>query len=569
MADYNTNDYITRESPLPTPLHTESKDAALPLTPLQKSEEIGLKSIEGTDTIARSEDSQNTSQVFNLPLTDIKAGNPVLAPLDSPKTSEVGEVETLTNEVLVNNLDSFLDEAGQALEASLQSLSLDDPNRAELYNFTQLFYEWSSSIKKTMFRLSASDIETSRILTDEQKIVSDERSKLNKEKIDKQAEMRAKQLSMGIFSFAMKIIGPIISALSTVVGALLAAFTFGASTALIVAGVMAGIAMTAYSTVDSITGVTGKIIQAFTEALEKNKNLSDTDRALIKFATMIGAVLALAVVGTAAASAATQAGAQVTQQAIALAVKQMATQGAIMAVMSSGAIPELVGTLLARQGVSEEGQQIAQTAVIVVEILAIMAMMMRGSSSTGAPQQVAKEVEQTSQNASKISTIIQTIKQGAQSVADIPAHVLNYLQSLKDLPNELKNTVIGIIKNIQTIAQQINPSTTLTPGLFAAYAAATLMKAIEYSQPLAQVIQGITSALALMHLAKTMREASDFEAAQELEQVALDSLKNSTDKLRANMQGTTQAIESIESLWQNILKSLTQSSAKITQALQA
>lgn len=569
MADYNTNDYTTQGSPPPAPLHIEPEDGAFPLTPLEEADEIGLKSLGGTDTVSSSEDAQNTSQVFNLPAADIKAGAPVLAPLTPGEVSEVSEVKTLTDETLMNSVVLFLDETEQALQTSLKSLPPDDPNRAELYNFTQVFYEWSRSIKQTMFKLSATDVEGSRMLTDEQKVVSDERSKINKEKIDKQEEMRAKQLSMGIFGFAMKIIGPIVAALSTIVGALLAAFTFGASTALIVAGIAAGVAMTAYSTVDSITGVTGKIIQAFTEALEKNKNLSDTDRALIKFATMLGAVLVLAAAGTAAASAATQVGAQVTQQAIALAVKQMATQGAIMAVMSSGAIPELVGTLLAQQGVSEEGQQIAQTAVIVVEILAMMAMMLRGSSPTGAPQQAAEQAQQAGQSTSRIATIIQGVKQGAQSIADIPADILSYLTSLKDLPKDLFTTAVNIAKNIQMIAQQMNPSTTVDLALIAAYAAATLMKAIEYSQPLAQVIQGITSGLALLQLSKTMREASDFEAAQELEQVALDSLKNSADKLKTNIQGTTQALESVESLWQNILKSLTQSSAKITQALQA
>jgi hypothetical protein len=569
MTDYSKNDYISQGSPSPTPLHIESEDSTLPLTPLQEAEEVGQKSIEGTDTVSSSQDPQNTSQVFSRPLVDVTASTPILAPLSPVGVAKVTDVQTLTDEVLINGVVLFLDETEKGLQDVLNSLPSDDPNRAELYNFSQLFFEQSRSIKQTMLKLYSSDVETSRTLTDKQEILTDERSKTAKEKYDKQEEMRAKQQSMGIFGFAMKIVGPIIAALSTIVGALLAAFTFGASTALIVAGIAAGVAMTAYSTVDSITGVTGKIIQAFTEALEKNKNLSDTDRALIKFATMLGAVLVLAAAGTAAASAATQVGAQVTQQAIALAVKQMATQGAIMAVMSSGAIPELVGTLLAQQGVSEEGQQVAQTAVIVVEILAIMAMMVRGSSSAGAPQQAAEQTQQASQSASRLSTVIEGIKQGVKSVADIPADILSYLQSLKDLPKDMITTVYNIAKNIQMIAQQMNPSTTVTPGLVAAYAAATLMKVVEYSQPVAQIIQGITSGLALLQLAKTMRETADFEAALELEQIAIDSIKKSGEKLRTNMEGTGQSLESIEALWQNVLKSLTQTSSNVAYSLQA
>ena len=66
----------------------------------------------------------------------------------------------------------------------------------------------------------------------------------------------------------MKILGPTISAVATIVGAILAILTFGAATALVVAGIAVGAIMTAYSIVDSATGATGKLVQLVNESIK-------------------------------------------------------------------------------------------------------------------------------------------------------------------------------------------------------------------------------------------------------------------------------------------------------------
>lgn len=411
-------------------------------------------------------------QQYGLPATWFNGTTDV----DNLKPVNVGivtpaAVNRARGELLLENIDTLSSNFADAGKRVLDGLPPNSPAAAVLRDYMAVISTAINELKAVLRQTEVSDALKSREATRAQFDATQLKLDDAQDQIAKQKEAQEKQAKANRVSLAMKIIGPIIAAISTIVGAVLAIFTFGASTALIVAGIAVGIALTTYSIVDSATGCTSSLVETINEALAEAYPDNEVVQKLIKAAILVAvvAVLVIAVVATgggAGGNIGAQTAAQVAKQAVLETVKQLSIQVILMAVMSSNAIPELLGAILKANGVDEKTCQGLQIAMMVLTmVVAMVAVAKAGGSAASSAEKTATTQSTTVVQSAKnignqiitnVEKMIEAIKTGAkEGVQELVRVIKELLKKLQEMLKNVPNAIQGAADELSTAATNL------------------------------------------------------------------------------------------------------------------
>jgi hypothetical protein len=372
--------------------------------------------------------------------TNIDEWKPINLGIISPQA-----VNNSRAEVILTNINEFLADLEKAGEKVVDHLDPSNPKNLTMDEFRRVISKAIQDLKKTLRDIQLQDTEKSKERLQEKLDAVQAKTDAKIRADEKQKEIDEKNKKAEKVSTAMKICGPMIAALGTIVGALLLIFTFGASTSLIVASIAVGVAMTTYSIVDSVTGCTTSLINFINEALAtahpENEALQKFLKALI--VTAVVAVLAVVIIlsgGSASANIATNVAAKTALEV----AKQLSAQLMIIAIMSSNAIPELIGSILRASGVSKEDSRVWEIVMMVITMITVMSAMAIGKG--GGLGATAKSVAEG-------------VKSAARSVQEAAVNAMKFLVKLMD---EIKNGVIeatqATIKTLLKMLEQLSKS---------------------------------------------------------------------------------------------------------------
>ncbi|WP_068467242.1 type III secretion system translocon subunit SctE [Candidatus Protochlamydia phocaeensis] len=497
-----------------------------------------------------------TQTAFGLPstwfrgTTSVDDWKPINVGIVTP-----GKVAAAKLQDLLNNADQVLSDTQAAAKKLLDGpppLPANDPLRGALTDFLKVIGDAIRNLKATLRELQVKDAETSKENSKAKFSELADRRIRAKEQEEKMEKMMKKQKEMKSLGIAMKIIGPIIAALATLIGALIAIASLGTATAagvaLIAAGITVGIAMTAYSIADSVTGCTQKLVEAFTKALDNMMpDAPDWAKTLVKVIIIAAIVAVLAVVIAiamatgggegAATNMATQAVAQTVREAVIETIKQMAIQLMVMVIMSSNALPELVGNILKAAGVDKQGQAIAQAIVMAITLLAVIIAM--GKMSGGGATQGADEAAQTTTQAAEDS-----VKSFSQRATEL-------LEKIKDMPGDFANSVKEQVKALKEMS-----------GL-------SYLNAAVKTAPLAvQAGAGIANGVMNLKVHDLLLQIGDLQAAEDLLKALIAALEKLLKNIQTGMTDRDGFIQQLQQVFSHIYNAATQSYGKLFQALQ-
>ena len=411
--------------------------------------------------------TEEVQKTFGLPntwfrgTTTIEDWKPINLGIVTPKAVNQARLEMLLNnaEVLAKNLCTSMQEV-------LSKFPPDDPIQDVGKEYITIISKAIRELKAALRDIEVKDAEKSQDAARARADMTKSRQKALQEQIEKQKEAQEKQEKAEKTSFIMKIVGPIVAVLATVVGVLISIATFGLGSplgvALIVAGIAVGIALTTYSIVDSVTGCTSKLIESFNKWVEGMVPKDEAKQKWVKLAIVAAIVAVLAIVivvvtvlsgGGAAANIATQAVAQAAKQAVLEAIKQLTIQMIVMVIMSSNAIPELLGAILKANGVDEKTSKIWEIVVMAVTMVITMIAIAKGAGAGGAKGiGQAAQAEATAASVGFVATIqnigrqvqaacenlVKAIKEGAEAT----------IRELRKLINELLTRLITYCQNV-------------------------------------------------------------------------------------------------------------------------
>ena len=406
--------------------------------------------------------TEEVQKKFGLPNTWYKG----TTNLDDLKPVNLGivtpaAVNKARSDFILGNVEELMNAIGASLQKAQDKLSPDDPARLSLKDYVAAISQAIQELKEMLYEMQVKDAERSRDLEGSRASLTEARFKALEENVKKQNEMREAQEKQAKWGSIMKIIGPIIAALATVVGALLC--WTGAGTALLVAGIAIGIALTAYSVADSITGCTGKIVQAFNEWMADLFPDNEVLQKAIKFLVMaiVVIVLIVAVVFTGGSAAVTIAAgaAQFARAVVMECVRQLSLQLIAMVIMSSNAIPELLGAILKEHGVGKKDQQTAEMVMMMITMVIAMFAIAKGgkvpaeSASIGF---VATVKQIGNQIKTAVEELIKTIKEGTKAMIEAIIKLINDLvNKLLALAKEIPGAIKGAYEKIASAARDL------------------------------------------------------------------------------------------------------------------
>ncbi len=402
----------------------------------------------------------NTQKTFGLSTNwvvetkDADMWRPINLNIVNPQT-----VAKARAEEVVNNTIQMVQDLQAAAMKFFDSLASNDVRRPAAKNMVTELAKVITELQEVLQKGRTIDLEGNRNLKEYKQEVSEDRIANLDDTRAENRKMIAKQERMSKFSFVMKIVGPIISAVATIAGALLAVFTFGLSLSLVVAGVAVGMAMTAYSAVDSATGITGKAFQAFTEAIKSMMSKSpEWMQSLVKFAIIAAAVMVLAVIAVAAlpaaAAAAAQTTAQIVKQIMLEVIKQLSINIMTIVITASNVVPELVANTMKAAGASEEAVRAAQITSMLLQMVLTMAVAGALGKANASEKSFTDSVKESLQG------MLETVKDLANKVKDL-------VLSLKDgFIDTAKQMADGLLKTIQEMSKKLTElSLASLPGL--------------------------------------------------------------------------------------------------------
>jgi hypothetical protein len=422
--------------------------------------------------------TEETQQAFGLSeawfkgTTDIENWKPINASIVTPAAVNEARAELILSNV-VEMLGNFEKAAGKTQE----SFEINDPNHITMDEFKRLITRAIRDLKAQLREIQLADAELSKIQTDYKLDAAKIRQARKQEQIEKKREMEEKKKKAEKMSDAMKIAGPIVAGVSVLVGVLLIPFTAGASTVLLVAGVAIGMAMMAYTIVDSVTGCTQKGIELFNEWLKEILPDNPLAQKLVKWAivTVVVAVLIILIVAS-GGSAAANIASSVANQIIREAIKQFLVQATIMLVMASNAVPELVLELAKMiPGISEKDLEIIQYVLMAVMMISVMffAAAAGGPKGLGGVsegfQSAGRSVQQAASRAIKhVQDLIKKVQESAaevtlqsiinmlkKAITDLIRSLQNLGNNLVALPGKISKTIEDNIERLQTAAKEI------------------------------------------------------------------------------------------------------------------
>ena len=377
---------------------------------------------------------------------------------------------------VLGNVEQMINDISTAVQKVLGKLPPDDPSKLALRDYQTVIAQAIRDLKAILREIQIKDAEKSKDIEVNRASMTETRDAALAEDIKKQKEIQQQQEKANRLGFLMKIIGPIIAAVCTIIGALLAVFTFGASTALIVAGVAVGVAMTAYSVVDSFTGCTAKIVQAVNDALKNRFPDDEVLQKVVKWLIMSAVIIVLIIAvvftgGGAAASIASQTAAQVAKSVVMEAIKQLSLQVMVMTVMASNAVPELLGAILKAHGVDKDTSKVLEMVMMMIQMVVVMAAMVKagGAGATSAAKTGTAAgigvVETVKQIGNQILTtakeLMARMKEGAEeavkALVQFIKELINKLVALaKEIPVAIKGAFEEIVSAASSLLKAIN-----------------------------------------------------------------------------------------------------------------
>lgn len=524
---------------------------------------------------------EETRHKFGLPIS----WKPGTTETDNWRPVNVGltsldAVGAARKERLNQNIGDFLKLLTQAGEALIKKMPAEDPNRKEVENFLSTImnaiFEYQRKLQEYQLVLAQQSEEHALNILSTQEA----RNATNETKIEEAREMQQKQNVMEAFSFAMKIIGPAIAIISM---ALMVA-SFGLASPIAMAGLAVGAAMLAYSVLDSTVGVTSKIIEGMNELVDKLPT-NDLGKALAKVVIVIGAIavialLAAAVVSgtgaSAAANVATQTIATALRQAAAMAAKQIAIQASLILLMGSGVLMEVPSEALKLTGWNDTTINALKYAIIFVEMMAVLAVSIKLSSSAMKIESTTQQAAQTSMTTTeKISAaaknasqqVKETFEGIAQSLAEFKDAFIFRVKNLKSIPTDSKDWLINMLKasvdqftHTWAHAQQQGENPLKQMAILLLGRLGTVLP------PLSNAIASGFMAYNHYQLYTILKEAADTEEMLAEIQAMLDLLNDVVKNLQSAMQMVPEDIEDAAKVIENILNSLTKTSRSLAQS---
>jgi hypothetical protein len=421
----------------------------------------------------------------------------------------------------VTQLLTDLDEIGKKVAAELETIG--GTNAITMDEYRRVIAQAIKDLKKMLRDIQVADAERSKQSFQAKQDAIKAKQDDYERQVKKQEEMEAKQKKGEKINLAMKICGPIVAALGTLVGAALLIFTFGTSTALIVASIAVGVAMTAYSIVDSATGCTQKLMEVINNALEKAYPDNPLTQKLIKFACLAAVAIFLIAVIVLTGGGALGSVVSSTAGKIALeVVKQFAIQALIMAIMSSNAIPELVVEIAKEKGMSEEDSQTLQIIMMILTAIAVMVAIAKGTGGAAS----ASATKTTAQVG-----IVEGIKSGLRSVQQAFNRTMDALRKMMDTIQEL---TVETLKTVQKLCQQL------------------MRSLVQLKNAIAELPETLTQA-ARNSIQQMKQTVEELQALLKDPTKAIDAIKNTAQKL--------------EEVGQKLMKELDELLAEVSQTV--
>lgn len=483
-----------------------------------------------------------------------------------------GEVMQTFIKGILGNSTQLLDDAQAATEKVVASLPKGSKDAVVLSEFLKKIGEAITELKQVLREVQEKNAEISKELGQIKfSQLADKRQKAIEE-AEKERKMTAKQRMMSKMGKVMKILGPVVAALSTIVGAALAIFTFGASTALIVAGIAAGTAMTAYSVADSVTGCTAKMVEAFSEAF-KSLDIAPWAQQLVKFivVAMIVAVVAVAAAasgpGQAAslsASVSSQAASTTARAVVQETIRQMLTQAAVMIFTSSNALSDLVVEIVKAKGGGEKAQMIAQILSAVVTMIAVtigFAKMMTPAKAVAHEADEAVEVANLS--------LKETAQKALNQIKESAGNISN--QSIKEAFQSLGNRIkefdfkAFMAEQLNKIPQDLKRDWEALKEVTGAEWMSAIFKAIP---GIAGAAPAITKGVMLLEISKLLHRIGDLQASQEALMGLIEMLEQLLKRIQTGMSDRDGFITSLQQMYANIYKAADQTYGKMLGALE-
>ncbi|MBA2369893.1 MAG: type III secretion system translocon subunit SctE [Candidatus Protochlamydia sp.] len=520
-------------------------------------------------------------------------------------------------ETLIGNLDQMSTDLEAAAKKMLDGMP-EGPNKAALTEFLKIIGDAIKDLKNTLRSLQNADAEKSKKETEGKlAALGDKRARME-EQSKKVEESMKKTLETKAQGHSMKIVGPLIAAFMTLLGALIAIATLGiatsASVIIIAAGVAVGIALTLYSMLDSITDCSAKIGKAINESIEKTmKNAPAWAKSLVK-ALLIIAIIAILVVMlvatgggasgatvSAAEGVAAQTTTQIVKQLVQEIIKQLSIQMMVMVLMSSNVVPELVGNILKAAGVPDNVVQAIQMVVMAVMMLVCIVAMNKAMSSVG---KSAKSVETAAKIAKEAPTALSLGDRAKVAVSNMVAQASKYgndmravLEQVKDMPAKAMKAAMEAIEAGEEMAKNMGKSmeaiftkmlTKLDKGVIEGGAdvvragggsvnktavtvkdMSNMEKIMMFSQMFGElpgIVGGAIQGSMLLRVAQIMKDSGEIDAAIQLLEGMIKALEGLLSNLQGGMSTRDDFILQLQELFTKLYDSASNTYGKVSTA---
>ncbi len=457
VGPFNTGQQTTINTAYNTELLNEVataiQTASSPLTPPQVialQQAVVNGTTDGTDPTvddiyndAVTQATNNIMNDFSLPATwtpgttDATALTPVVT---------VGLTGAQSSQLLMGNAITLAGNAKTAVQSLLGPMT-GTPGAVLMADFLKVIATAIDFLKQGLQNMQLAQTQLQQKLTAAQYSQLDGRRTVADAKLQAQQEQYKKAEdaanSHSKMASVMKILGPIVAAVCCIVGAI-AMIAGGAGTALIVAGIAIGIAMTSYSIADSQLGLTQKLMSAFGSFLD---SLGSPGKYL--FGAAITAIAAAILVCCAIASPGS--GVSVGMQIAAQTTEQVTIQMTVAMLMGSNVIGSVIGPMVAAMG----GGAIAQEIISAIVMFIVIAAM---SSMGGGPKNPDEALKSGSTSMSQAaSNFANSIKTGvSEAASSLKAAISDALKGMQDaLTSPLETLNAAISSGINSIGDAI------------------------------------------------------------------------------------------------------------------
>ena len=470
------------------------------------------------------------------------------------------EVNIARQKMLLDNCSEIYQTVDAAVKKLMSQLKENDPNHIPLQDFTTIIAKAIGDLKRVLQKMQLQDADkTAETQKLKFKDIEGRRAKIE-ENLQAKKDQADAQHAQEKNAKWMNILGPIISVVSIVVGAALL-WAGGAGAAVIAAGVAVGVALAAYSVVDSQFGLTQKIGAAINEFV---MDLTDdpTIRAIIKAAigVVLVAIVVVAIVasgGSAAGNIATQTVAQIGKQAALEMGKQLTVQIAMGLIMTTNGFGELAGQIAIAAGADEETQkQIEMITQIVVMGLMLVGMVglkgfSKGKGVLGTPKDAVEELKESSRS------LNQAIKEGIQKIqaydfTQLPADIADSVTS------GAKNWGKGVLlmgKDLIFLSEGKTPEKVLR----------SLDTALKVTPNGIKIYDGIHRWQTALVIQKLLLAIGENEKAIELTEALIRDLEALLANLQGHQASKGEFLESLQTFYNNLYTTKNQISSQLFQ----